>query len=39
MTEKKHYEDVDSPTSNRTGVAGLLESALRRFRVAAYLAP
>jgi hypothetical protein len=30
-------EDVDATTSSRGGIAGILESALRRFRVASYL--
>jgi hypothetical protein len=30
-------EDVDAPASDRSGLAGLLESALRRFRVGSYL--
>jgi len=36
-TEKKKIEDVDASTSERGGLAGLLESALRRFRVLSYL--
>lgn len=30
-------EDVDATTSERSGIAGLFESALRRFRIAGYL--
>lgn len=33
----RKMEDVDASTSSRGGLAGILESALRRFRVASYL--
>ena len=33
----KKIEDVDASTSERGGLAGILESVLRRFRVASYL--
>jgi len=36
-SEIKKVEDVDAPTSDRSGLAGILESILRRFRMASYL--
>jgi hypothetical protein len=36
-SKPKLREDVDTATSNLSGLAGILESALRRFRVGSYL--
>ena len=37
--KNKKWEDVDSTSSNRGGLAGILESTLRRYRVIGYLLP
>ena len=35
--KNKRREDVDGTTSGRTGIAGILETALRRFRTGSYI--